>query len=106
MSTNYTNDDSKMFELYKESDGRFSTGLDQFTPKLNRRGNPNTRLSYASYFEEEDISLEVGTTAIYQQTGETVNVVDFNEKTGTAVIELPDETRLYNIPVSELDQSI
>ena len=106
MPIDYNSDDSKMFNLYKESDGRLSTGMDQFTPKLKRRGNPNIRLSYASYFEEEDTTLEIGTQAIYQPSGETVNIVDFNDKLGTATIELPDETRVYNVSASELDQSV
>jgi hypothetical protein len=103
MTTNYTNDDSDMFRLYQEGTGRMSTGMDQFTPKLQRRGNPNTRLSYASYFEEDGSTLEVGTQATYQQTAEIVNIVGIDDKTQEATIELPDETRLYHVPLTELD---
>lgn len=103
MTTDYTNDDSDMFRLYNESTGRMSTGMDQFTPKLQRRDNPNTRLSYASYFEEDGSTLEVGTQATYQQTAEIVNIVGIYDDTQEATIELPDETRLYHVPLSELD---
>ena len=111
MPTDYSSDDQSMFNLYKEGmdqlNGRIATGQDQFTPKLKTRGNPNTRLSYASYFEEdEEPTIEPGEPAVYQKTGETVNVVTVNSKTATATIELPDETRLYNVSVSLLDQSI
>ena len=58
MTIDYTSDDSQMYGLYKEGlehlNTKASTGMDQFTPKLQRRGNPNTRLSYASYFEEDE----------------------------------------------------
>ena len=103
MTTDYTNDDSDMFRLYIEGTGRMSTGMDQFTPKLQRRGNSNTRLSYASYFEEDGYTLEVGTQATYQQTAEIVNIVGIDDKTQEAIIELPDETRLYHVPLTELD---
>lgn len=106
----YSSDDDNILRLYKEGmdqlDGRLSTGKDQFTPKLKTRGNPNTRLSYASYFEEEDSIVEPGTQATYQKTKQVVNVVDVDVKTGTATIELPDETRMYDVPVSELDQTV
>lgn len=110
MPTDYSSDDQSMFNLYKEGmdqlNGRIATGQDQFTPKLKTRGNPNTRLSYASYFEEEDSVVEPGTQATHQKTGQIVNVVDVDVKTGTATVELPDETRMYDVPVSELDQSV
>lgn len=107
----YTNDDDNILNLYREGlehlNTKIATGQDQFTPKLQRRGNPNTRLSYASYFEEDDevSDLEIGTQATYQKTGETVNIVHFDSKNKTATIELPDESKLHHIPASELDQA-
>ena len=106
--TNYNPDDNNMFNLYTEGMDRFhtraSTGQDQFTPKLSTRGNPNKRLSYASYFEEELVMPEIGTQMNYTETGDQVWIVDFDKKTMTATIELPDETKLYNIPVDQLTQ--
>lgn len=115
-TTDYTNDDDNMLDLYRESykvlresyNSKIATGQDQFTPKLQARGNPNTRLSYASYFEEDDeqSDLEIGTQAIYQKTGEIVNIVNFDSKNKTATIELSDETKLHHVPASELDQAL
>lgn len=113
MATNdYSSDDNNILNLYNEGVGQLSgslaAGQDQFTPKLQARGNPNTRLSYASYFEEDDeqSDLEIGTQAIYQKTGEVVNIVNFDSKNKTATVELSDETKLHHIPASELDQAL
>jgi len=105
MTADYTNDDTSMYNLYKEghSHGRMSTGIDQFTPKLARRGNPNTRLSYASFFEEELSGFMSGDQATYIETGDVVNVVDVDEKDMTATIELSDESTLFDVPFSQLE---
>jgi len=94
-------EDEQMFNAYiKENvaDGRLSDGIDQHTPKLKRRGDPNKRLSYASYFEENDtIEVTPGTKMDYPGKGE-VNIVDVDEKSQTATVELMDETREFNVP--------
>lgn len=108
MTTDYTSDDNEMYQLFTERlehlHTKASTGQDQFTPKLSQRGNPNQRLSYASYFEEEEQLPEVGSQVEYTETGEQVWVVHVDSKTMQATIELPDESRLYNIPVTDLIQ--
>ena len=94
-------EDEQMFNVYiKENvaDGRLSDGIAQHTPKLKRRGDPNKRLSYASYFEENDtVEVTAGTKMEYPGKGE-VNVVDVDEKSQTATVELMDETREFNVP--------
>jgi len=110
MTIDYSKDDHQMYGMYTEGlehlNTKTSTGMDQFTPKLQRRGNPNTRLSYASYFEEEETMFEPGESAMYEETGEIVNVVYVNEKNKTATIEQQDETVVYNVPISQLTHSI
>ena len=104
----YTSEDSNMYGLYKEGldhlNTKYSTGQDQFTPKLKTRGNPEQRLSYASYFEEDGDMISAGVKATYLPDGSEVNVVDVYEKEGVATIELPDETILYDIPVEDLQE--
>lgn len=108
MTKDYTSDDSNMYGMYMEGlehlNTKYSTGMDQFTPKLKPRGNPEKRLSYASYFEEDSITPEIGDQMSYDETGEPVYIVHFDKKTMEAVIELPDETRLYNIPSTSLSE--
>lgn len=106
MRTDYTSDDSEMYQVYNERlehlHTKASTGQDQFTPKISQRGNPNKRLNYASYFEEDDQMPEVGSQVTYTETGEQVWVVHVDSKTMLATIELPDETKQYNVPASML----
>jgi hypothetical protein len=94
-------EDIEMFNSYINEnvmDGRLSDGIGQHTPKLKRRGDPNKRLSYASYFEENDIvHVQPGTKMEYPGKGE-VNIVDVDEKSQTATVELPDEVREFNVP--------
>ena len=106
MNRDYSNDDMNMINALNESMyGKTSTGIDQFTPKITPRGNPNQRLSYASYFEEDGSLPEVGSQVTYTETGELVNIVNVNSKTAMAVIELPDETRVYRVPFSQLEDT-
>lgn len=108
MRYDYTDDDVEMNNLYREGleyvNAKYSTGQDQFTPKLKTRGNPNQRLSYASYFEEDNDTHipEIGDSVRYDKTNEQVNVVFVDKKNMTATIELSTEEHLFNIPLSDL----
>jgi hypothetical protein len=114
MKDDYTSDDSQMYGLYKEgleylhqknSGGSpYPSGREQFTPKLKTRGDPNRRLSYASYFEEDGDMIQAGVKATYLPDGSEVNVVEVYEKEGTATIELPDESILYDVSVDDLQE--
>lgn len=95
MTIDYSNDDSRMVDMYVES-------MYHTNSKLPPRGNPNTRLSYASYFEEEDAAFHPGEIALYGEPGQQVNVVDVDTKSMTVTIELPDETTVFDVPVSQL----
>lgn len=110
MTNDYTTDDSKLYGMYREGlehlNTKYSTGQDQFTPKLKTRGNPEKRLSYASYFEEESITPEPGDQMLYDETDEVVYIIHFDNKAMEATIELPDETKLYNIPVTSLSDIV
>ena len=106
MTRDFSNDDDNMLRALNENiHARASYGIDQFTPKITPRGNPNQRLSYASYFEEDGSLPEVGSQATYTETGEMVNIVNVNSKTAMAVIQLPDETRVYRVPFSQLEDT-
>ena len=107
MTTNYNDDDSAMYNMYREGleylHSKTSTGIDQFTPKLSRRGDPNRRLSYASYFEEDEhVDYEEGMSGTHEPTGDRVTIFDVDSKSKTVSIELPDETRMYNVPYSDI----
>lgn len=109
MTTDYSNDDNDMYKLYEESNSQLtakaSIGIDQFTPKITRKKSPEQHLSYAGFFEEDgDILPEPGTQATYLETNEMVWVVNVDEKAKEATIELPDESRVYNVPVTQLTQ--
>lgn len=95
MTTDFTKDDNLIMEL-------FNSNLYHTNSKVTPRGNPNQRLSYASYFEEEDAAFDAGQQAKYGELGEIVNVVDVDVKSMTATIELPDETTLFEIPLNQL----
>lgn len=106
MTRDFSKDDDNMMRALNESiHARASVGMDQFVPKITPRGDANKRLSYASYFEEDGSLPEVGTQATYTETGELVNIVNVNSKTATAVIELPDETRVYRVPFNQLEDT-
>lgn len=108
MRQDYTSDDDNLMNRYVEGldhlNTKYSTGQDQFTPKLKTRGNPNQRLSYASYFEEDnDTHLpEIGDQVKYDKTGEDVNVVYVDKKSMTVTIELPSEEHVFDVPVSDI----
>jgi len=109
MINDYTSDDSDMYGLYTEGlaylhQTKHPSGIEQFIPKLKTRGDPNKRLSYVSYFEEDGDMIQAGVKATYLPDGSEVNVVEVYEKEGTATIELPDETILYDIPVDDLQE--
>ena len=53
--------------------------------------------------DDEDYNFTSGTKAIYNETGETVNIVEVDDKSYTATIELPDETIVYDVPFISLN---
>jgi len=58
------------------------------------------------YLEKLNQEFEIGTQATYDETGEIVNVVEVDSKSKTAIIELPDESRVYNVSFASLNNTL
>ena len=78
----FTTDDTKMFHNY----------VSQFKQETDD-----------VYLEKLNQEFEIGTQATYDETGEIVNVVEVDSKNKTAIIELPDESRVYNVSYASLN---
>ena len=75
----------------------------EYTPDDNKMFN-NYVSQYMDIHEESmNQEFEIGTQATYDETGEVVNIVEVDKKAKTAIIELPDESRVYNVSYASLN---